>query len=133
MPDTLLFVYNANAGRANALLDMLHKTFSPRTYSCSLCALTYGVSMRPEWKAFIEALPVAARFPHRDEFWAEFPAWRGQALPAIFRQRPTGELQPLITAAELNQTDLPGLMALVRERLSKAGLATDSSTPEVQP
>ncbi len=38
----LVFVYNANSGLLNALLDMGHKVVSPRTYPCSLCALTYG-------------------------------------------------------------------------------------------
>ncbi|RYU83228.1 hypothetical protein [Hymenobacter persicinus] len=118
MPETLLFVYNANAGLLNGMLDLVHKTLSPRTYPCSLCALTYGVSMRPEWKSFIESLPIEARFPHRDEFWAAFPAQRQQPLPAVFRQLPGGELQPFITAAELNHTNLPGLMQLVSSRLS---------------
>ncbi|GAA3950802.1 hypothetical protein [Hymenobacter algoricola] len=119
MPETvLLFVYNANGGLLNGLLDLVHKTLSPGTYPCSLCALTYGVSMRPEWKSFIEALPIEARFLHRDEFRAEFPAWREVPLPAVFRRLPSGELAPFITAPELNQADLPGLMTLVRTRLA---------------
>jgi hypothetical protein len=117
---TLLFVYNADSGPVNGLLDLLHKTLSPGTYACSLCALTYGVGMRPEWKSFIQALPVAARFPHRDEFRAEFPRWRDVALPAVFRQVPSGELTPFISAAELNQADLPGLMQLVSARLARS-------------
>jgi hypothetical protein len=118
MPASLLFVYNADAGLANALLDLVHKTISPRTYACSLCALTYGVRMRPEWKAFIEALPVETRFPHRDEFRAEFPALNELPLPAVYYQPAGGGPEPFINAAELNQTDLPSLMQLVSTRLS---------------
>jgi hypothetical protein len=115
---TLLFVYNADAGRVNALLDLVHKTISPGTYACSLCALTHGVRMRPEWKAFIKALPVEARFLHRDEFWAGFSALRPYALPAVFHQWPGKEPTPFVTAAELHHADLPELMRLVGSRLA---------------
>ncbi|SHL98742.1 hypothetical protein [Hymenobacter psychrotolerans] len=114
----LLFVYNANGGALNGLLDTLHKTLSPSTYSCSLCALTYGAfTIRPEWAAFLRQLPVTSVFLHRDELRAQHPELIGQPLPAAF-QRTAGESwQPFLTPQELNQTNLPGLMALVRERL----------------
>ena len=41
-PSGLLFVYNADGGVVERTLDYLHKLTSPATYSCSLCALTYG-------------------------------------------------------------------------------------------
>ncbi len=66
---TLMFVYNADSGMFNTLSDMAHKVFSPRTYSCNLCALTHSTfSMRDEWKEFIESLGVELEFLHRDEF-----------------------------------------------------------------
>lgn len=35
------------------MLDAAHKLISPATYSCSLCALTYGaVSMKRSWAAW---------------------------------------------------------------------------------
>ena len=51
MLQRLIFVYNADGGRLAGLQDMFHKILSPATYSCSLCAVTYGAtSMRPEWQ-----------------------------------------------------------------------------------
>jgi hypothetical protein len=64
----LIFVYNADSGIFNALLDSLHKTFSPKTYNCNLCAITYtSVSMKKQWKDFISKLNVPVLFLHRDE------------------------------------------------------------------
>lgn len=38
----LIFVYNANSGIHNAILDSAHKIISPDTYACNLCDITYG-------------------------------------------------------------------------------------------
>jgi len=117
-PAQLLFVYNAEAGALNGLLDTLHKTLSPGTYSCSLCRLTYGaVSMRAEWKQFVQDLGVPIRFMHRREFVAEFPLLREQPLPAAFWQNATGAWELLVSKAEFDEVDLTKLMQLVRSRL----------------
>ncbi len=82
---TLLFVYNANSDLVAAMFDSAHKVFSPETYDCKLCALTYGlVGPRKEWTAFIKSLSVQTRFLHRDEFQKEFPGQDSFSLPAIF-------------------------------------------------
>ncbi|WBA43259.1 hypothetical protein [Hymenobacter canadensis] len=118
MPE-LLFVYNANAGWLNGVLDTLHKTFSPATYPCSLCAVTYGArTMYPEWRAFLERLPAQAQFLHRDELRQQYPELTDQALPAIFRRQSAAEAwQPLLTAEQLRPLDLSALMAAVEARL----------------
>jgi len=114
----LLFVYNADAGLVNGLLDTLHKVLSPSTYSCSLCAITYGAtSMRPEWKEFLQTLPIQPTFLHRDELRAQHPELAQQALPAAFIRNSGGSWQPFLTPEELNQADLPKLMELVKQRL----------------
>lgn len=38
----LIFVYNANSGIHNSILDSAHKIISPDTYACNLCDITYG-------------------------------------------------------------------------------------------
>ena len=95
----LIFVYNADSGVLNALKDAVHKTVSPETYECNLCAITYGsVSMKPEWRKFIRSLPVETEFLHRDEFLEVYGP--GEAdFPAIFG--PDRKL--LISAEELNK------------------------------
>ena len=51
---TLLFVYNADSGKLNALKDAIHKVVKPSTYPCSLCTVTYGnLGMKRTWKTFI--------------------------------------------------------------------------------
>ena len=65
----LLFIYNANSGKLNAYLDSLHKIFSPKTYPCSLCDLTYGVfKENKSWKSFRESATLKMQFLHIDEF-----------------------------------------------------------------
>lgn len=114
----LLFVYNANGGALNGLLDTLHKTLSPGTYACSLCALTYGAtSMRPEWRRFLQQLPATTSFLHRAEWHAQHPELRAEPLPAVFRQTSGGSWELYISAAELGPLDLPGFMRLIQERL----------------
>ena len=70
----LLFVYNANSGRLNALFDAGHKLFSPSNYPCSLCALTYDTfTENTIWKAFRKESHLNMDFYHKDEFEATFP------------------------------------------------------------
>ncbi len=121
MNNTLVFVYNADSGMFNTLSDMAHKVFSPRTYSCNLCALTHSTfSMRDEWKTFIESLGVEFEFLHRDEFKKRGDAGdTGEAdLPAIFLKGDKG-LEVLIDAASINACKtMDDLKKLIRERLA---------------
>ena len=99
---TLLFVYNADSGLFNTLTDIAHKVFSPDTYECHLCALTYGTfSIREEWRTFLESLDVGLEFLHRDEFAARYEQSNVQ-LPAIFILR-DGQIEPAMTADTINE------------------------------
>lgn len=121
MPQCLLFVYNADGGLLPGLKDTFHKILSPATYACSLCAITYGAtSMRPEWKAFIKSLSAEVEFLHRDEFIRAYPQHCTQPLPAAFSIDADGSLSLFIEPAEMQATDLNGLMALVQQRLGGA-------------
>ena len=83
----LIFVYNADSGLFSALTDSAHKIFSPKTYKCNLCKLTYGLkNMKKEWADFIDALPHKVEFLHRDEFQSTNPGFKDEPLPAIFTQ-----------------------------------------------
>ena len=74
--------------------------------------------MKSEWRAYIERLPFAVTFHHRDDFAAAWPDARF-ALPAILIER-SGRLQELVTAAELDEVpDVTALMALLDERLAQ--------------
>ena len=118
MPQRLVFVYNADGGRLAGLKDMFHKILSPSTYSCSLCAITYGAtSMQPQWREFIRKLPVPVDFLHRDEFIRDYPQWARHPLPAAYAVSEDGALTSLIEMSEMEVADLNGLMELVRQRL----------------
>ncbi|GAB2965421.1 hypothetical protein GCM10027048_38930 [Hymenobacter coalescens] len=115
----LLFVYNADSGLGHALLDAVHKLVSPATYPCTLCELTYGAArMRPQWKQFLQTLPLPARFLYRDQLPAAYPQLVDQPLPAVFVEDENGQVAPLVTAAEMQPLELAGLMTLLRQRLA---------------
>lgn len=114
----LVFVYNANKGTVNWLKDWVHKTVSPGTYPCRLTALTFSsLSVRPSWRSFVDSLPVASRFLHRDELFQEYGI--DTALPAVFLEQDRN-LSLWISAKEINEcSTLPELIALVQRRLAK--------------
>lgn len=117
MPTRILMLYNADAGLINGALDSLHKLFSPSTYACRLCELTYGLaSMKTDWRATVDALPHPVTFLHKDEWEAHSPS-NPIPLPAILLESETG-LETLISAAEFAQiTSLGALQALLAARL----------------
>lgn len=113
----LVFVYNADSGLVNTLLDIGHKIVSPQTYNCNLCALTHSTfSIRSEWKDFIEQLGVPVEFLHRDELSRQHDI-HGVALPAVFRKT-DGRLQELINRNQIDHChSLDDLKRLVEQKL----------------
>lgn len=117
----LIFVYNADTGRWNGYMDIMHKIFSPRTYPCSLCAITYGTfSIKEDWAAFKKTLQLPLTFLHKDEWNAQYSI--DEPLPAIFLKK-NGEIKVWINAAKMNQLDLDQLKHLITGKL----LAEDKS------
>lgn len=100
---TLLFVYNANSGKINTLFDIGHKLFSPKTYQCSLCALTYETfSEDTIWKSFREESSIAMEFYHKDEFEVKFP---NEAIRySVVLKYESGQLTSIINHKYLNKT-----------------------------
>ncbi len=81
----LLFIYNANSGKLNALFDAGHKLFSPSTYQCSLCVLTYDTFTENSiWKTFRKESNLTMEFYHKDEFETKFPSVN-MIYPAILK------------------------------------------------
>lgn len=71
---TLIFVYNANSGRLNSVLDSGHKILSPGTYNCSLCKMTHGILREKQiWTQFRNEIHLNMSFYHKDEFEKEYP------------------------------------------------------------
>ena len=112
-PDRLIFIYNADGGIAQGMMDSAHKTMSPSTYACSLCAVTHGVfRMDPKWRAWLKALPVATAFYHKDD-----SPFGDIALPAVLAER-DGQVETLLSAPELDcLNSVDALIAAIGARL----------------
>ena len=117
-PANLIFVYNANSGPVNALLDSLHKTFFPKTYHCKLCAVTYSsVAMKREWRNFIMGLGIPVSFLHRDELKRNYER-DDIDLPAVLTKN-GNDVEVIISSSEVNRVkDLKGMIKLVKGQLT---------------
>ena len=96
----LIFVYNADSGFINTLIDIGHKAISPQTYQCNLCDLTFGLlKEHKQWKKFREQSKTEMEFLHRDEFEQKY----GQKFeyPLILKEEK--DLSVMISKVQLNE------------------------------
>ena len=116
MPGKLIFVYNADSGLLNAVLDSAHKLLSPSTYSCSLCALTYHTfGEKTLWKKFRKESSLEMDFLHKDEFENRYPN-QNHKLPVILCEEGSG-FTTIMTQKELNNTkDIEGLVETLTQK-----------------
>jgi len=109
----LLFIYNANSGKLNALFEAGHKLISPSTYKCSLCALTHNAFTENSiWKTFRVQSNIDMEFYHKDEFEAKFPNIN-MIYPTILKLE-DHQLSTVLSSEALKE--LPTIEALI-ERL----------------
>ncbi|MBP9686906.1 MAG: hypothetical protein KBD66_03870 [Candidatus Doudnabacteria bacterium] len=103
MKPELILVYNANATVFAVTVDFFHKLFSPQTYQCNLCRVTYGpVTIKKEWKEFLNDLSYTVTFYHKDQFAQAIPGSGIETFPIILT-REAGVLSVLVTTEEINQ------------------------------
>ena len=117
MPN-LIFVYNANSGIGNAILDVAHKIFSPKTYACNLCAITFDTfSENKSWKAFRENSLLDMEFLHIDEFEKEY---KNQAFTyPIILSKNNNHLSILLSAEAINKLgSVEDLISLIESELA---------------
>ncbi|WP_229732489.1 GTPase [Muriicola marianensis] len=118
----LLFVYNADSGLGNNLLDAAHKILNPATYDCRLCELTYGAFReKRSWKAFREQSEATMEFLHKDEF---LKTYSSKFLPAysfpIVLEVTAHDMEVFLGTEELNALNhTDDLIRKVKVRLSK--------------
>jgi len=117
MPIKLLFVYNANSGRLNAVLDSAHKFLSPSTYPCSLCTLTYNTfGEKKLWKKFREECSVEMDFLHTDELEKK-NSNQIYELPVILSEEDL-RFTTIMSCKELNETkDLSSLIETLTQKI----------------
>lgn len=116
----LFFIYNVDSGKANALFDTFRKLINPTSYSCDLCALTYGIfSERKKWKDFRKKLDLETEFLHKDEFRKRYASKFGYKFqyPIVLLEK-SAELEVLISNAEISEFDsVESLIEVVENRL----------------
>ena len=116
----LLFIYNADSGLANLILDGAHKILRPSTYNCKLCGITYGAfSENSIWKKFRANSKVGMEFLYKDEFKKQYASKFGYkfTFPIVLVQF-ENELEVFVKTEELNGLDGPeDLIALIEKRL----------------
>jgi len=112
-----VFVYNADSGLFNTLMDVGHRLLSPQTYPCNLCAITYSVTgMRREWSRFLRSLTTPFEFLHRDELRERYGI-EGVVLPAVFK-RDGEQMIMWVDAEAINSCqNLDDLIQLVTDKV----------------
>jgi hypothetical protein len=116
----LLFVYNANSGALNSILDIGHKLLSPSTYQCHLCALTHhALYEKREWSRFKHETTHRVVFLHKDEFESQYPAQKAE-YPVVFYESEGVHIL-------LSKTDLEQIHT-IQELISAICQRSDSTT-----
>ena len=114
----LLFIYNANSGIGNMVLDVAHKLFSPKTYNCKLCALTYDTfSENLIWKDFRKNSNLDFDFLHLDEFKAKYQD-EAFSYPVILDETAIGLNEFLSTEAINAISSIEDLILVIKHKIS---------------
>ena len=116
----LIFIYNADSGLKNAILDGAHKVLSPATYDCKLCQLTHGAFQEKKaWRDFRERHKLPMKFFHKDEFIKQYASKFGYkfSYPLILGATHAG-LEVVISREELNElSETEALINLLEVRV----------------
>ncbi len=115
----LIFIYNANSGIRNAIVDSAHKIFSPNTYECSLCAITHGAfTENTDWKNFRTTANVDMEFLHKDEFQKTYASKFGYKFTFPIVLIEGDALDVFISTAALNEMkDIDDLVRFISSKM----------------
>ena len=117
--EKLIFIYNANSGKHNALLDTMHKIVSPNTYNCNLCDITFGLfTENKTWRKFRETSKVEMVFLHKDEYLKKYKSKFNNkfTFPIVLAEH-LESLSVFINTDELNKLkNQEGLTKEIRKR-----------------
>lgn len=117
----LIFVYNAQSGLGEKLIDGIHKIVSPSTYNCKLCQITFGkLTEKKSWKEFREHDNIEMEFLYKDEFQDGYSSKFGHKydFPIVLIEEGS-ELHVFISPEELNELQTAEeLMEMVETRVS---------------
>lgn len=103
----LIFIYNADSGLRNLIIDGAHKILSPGTYECKLCEITFGTfTENGVWKKFRTASDLEMEFLHKDEFRKQYASKFGHKFtyPIVLGETQNG-LEVLMSTEEMNKME----------------------------
>ena len=111
----LIFVYNADSGKLNALGHTLHKILSPSTYQCRLCSLSHTwLAEKKEWRSFVDSLGIECEFLHKDEHQEKYEDVTVTAYPVVLMD----DIE-LVSAVEFsNIFEIEDLQKLIEYKLT---------------
>ncbi|WP_299891718.1 GTPase [uncultured Lacinutrix sp.] len=113
----LIFIYNANSGLANTFLDVAHKIFSPKTYNCNLCAITFDTfSENKVWKDFREQSNIDMEFLHIDEFETKHTN-TNYTYPIIIKETQNGFEEFMSTKKINTLNSIEALISIIKTTL----------------
>jgi len=116
----LIFIYNADSGLRNTIVDSAHKILSPDTYTCSLCDITFGAfTENSVWKKFRKETNLDMQFLHKDEFNKTYATKFGYkfTFPIVLAESDT-VFDVFIKTEELNNLDdSKALIDLIHQRM----------------
>jgi len=114
----LIFIYNADSGLRNLIIDGAHKILSPSTYECKLCEITFGAfTENSVWKEFRLQSDLEMEFLHKDEFKKQYASkFRHKfTFPIVLAEGENG-LEVLIKTEEMNKLeDAKSLIVRIKE------------------
>lgn len=104
MPEKLIFIYNANSGIRNKVIDSAHKILRPSTYPCKLCDLTYGAfKENRSWREFRKESTFEMEFLHKDEFKRQYASKFGHKFDwPIVLSSSNEDFEVFISCDEMN-------------------------------
>lgn len=124
---TLIFAYRAEQGIFNSLSHTMHRIFSPATYECRLCQITFSaVGMLRPWKDFLDSRTESKRFYHRKEFAAAYPQVTAE-LPLILKTGPDS-LSPEILLGRQEIENCDDVDELIEKLIVKLDADTTANT-----
>lgn len=124
----LLFVYNADSGTLNAIVDSAKKLLSIN--GCPLCSLTHSLAgERGEWKSCKESIGVPIDYVHRDELTPRLKNVISRELPCVVAEV-DGELTVVLTAEVIARCK--GSVADLRGRLNTHAAMRGLSFPVLE-
>ena len=116
----LIFVYNATSSKAGSLLASAHKFFSPNTYKCDLCSLTFGVFFeKRRWKIFRKTTTLEMVFLHKDQFLKQYKSkWLPKYDFPIILSQEQDMLEIFLSNVDITQAkDVEALIDAIQSRI----------------